>query len=304
MRKSILLFLVFCVAAGIVLYQPNVPLTYANEVISPEGVLLGDVNGDGRVDSLDFAYIRMYLVGKISEFPRGDISFAAADIDKDGDVDSIDFAYVRKYLVGKGTFPPIPTPTPTLTHTATPTPVSTPTPSPTSQIISQFGFEFDMSTGTIIKYEGTSRMVIIPSMINSVKVRAIGDFAFSDRVDLFAVTIPDGVTRIGFRAFAHCLALRSVRLSRDLTIIDSMAFTECVSLTSITIPDSVTEIGWSAFTDCTGLREVIFLGNQPELLGGFIFSNAHPDFEIKVSPNAEGFGKPIPYNGETSWNGC
>jgi len=60
----------------------------------------GDVDGNGSVDSLDFAYMRKYLVGSIKEFP-GENSMHAADVDGNGSVDSLDFAHMRKYLLGK-----------------------------------------------------------------------------------------------------------------------------------------------------------------------------------------------------------
>ena len=66
-------------------------------------VLKGDVDGNGDVNSLDFANLRMYLIGKISEFPTGDpeVGYRNADIDGNGTVDSLDFALLRKILTGK-----------------------------------------------------------------------------------------------------------------------------------------------------------------------------------------------------------
>jgi hypothetical protein len=72
-------------------------------------------------------------------------------------------------------------------------------------------------------------------------------------------------------------------------------------LNKYNIAESLTNISWSAFADCSELKEALFLGNQPEALGGFIFANADTEFKIKVSQNAVGFGKPTPYNDKTSW---
>lgn len=57
--------------------------------------LIGDVNEDGFVNSLDYAVLRKYLLGKI------DTISSNADINRDGNVDSLDFALLRKHLVGK-----------------------------------------------------------------------------------------------------------------------------------------------------------------------------------------------------------
>ena len=62
----------------------------------------------------------------------------------------------------------------------------------------------------------------------------IGNSAFTSRISLTSVTIPEGVTSIGAGAFYNCSGL-----------------------TSITIPSSVTSIGGSAFSDCSGLTSVI-----------------------------------------------
>ncbi len=60
---------------------------------------MGDVNGDNRINSIDFANLRMFLLGMIDEFPS-QFGQDAADINQDGSVNSIDFALLRQYLLG------------------------------------------------------------------------------------------------------------------------------------------------------------------------------------------------------------
>ncbi|WP_010247690.1 leucine-rich repeat domain-containing protein [Acetivibrio cellulolyticus] len=69
-------------------------------------VALGDVNDDGKVNSIDFGYMRKYLLGLISEFPAGEKGLEAADVDRSTSINSIDFGHIRSYLLGKGTLPP------------------------------------------------------------------------------------------------------------------------------------------------------------------------------------------------------
>ena len=70
-----------------------------------------------------------------------------------------------------------------------------------------------------------------------------------------AVTIPDGVTKIGDRAFYSCEGLTSVIIGSGVSSIEESAFWNCSGLTEITIPDNVTAIGRWAFSG-SGLTEV------------------------------------------------
>jgi len=67
---------------------------------SVSDVVVGDVTGDGDVNSIDFGYFRMYLLGKIDDFPTENDE-KAADVNGDGNVNSLDFGYFRKFLLGK-----------------------------------------------------------------------------------------------------------------------------------------------------------------------------------------------------------
>ena len=81
-------------------------------------------------------------------------------------------------------------------------------------------FDFNLTTGTITKYNGTDTVVVIPSKINGVTVTTIGTDAFLG-LNITSVTIPDSVTEIGSNAFAGCTNLTSVTYGgdwRNLTI--------------------------------------------------------------------------------------
>ncbi|MCR5164172.1 MAG: leucine-rich repeat domain-containing protein [Thermoguttaceae bacterium] len=69
------------------------------------------------------------------------------------------------------------------------------------------------------------------------------------------VVIPEGVTKIGNRAFCGCKSLISVVIPESVTEIGDGAFMDCISLTSAAIPDSVQKIHSNAFSGCTSLKE-------------------------------------------------
>lgn len=107
-----------------------------DEAISNEeekvSILVADVNGDGNRNSIDFANMRMKLLGMIEEFPVVNAAWAS-DLDGNRVFNSIDFAYMRQFLLGyRSSFPveeTIVTPTSATEQTPTPTPdiVTTPT---------------------------------------------------------------------------------------------------------------------------------------------------------------------------------
>lgn len=75
-------------------------------------------------------------------------------------------------------------------------------------------FDFNETTGTITRYNGTDTVVVIPSKINGVTVKTIGNTAFQNSA-VTSVTIPASVTEIGANAFAGCTNLTSVTYGGD-----------------------------------------------------------------------------------------
>lgn len=72
----------------------NVPVNGPSPI-----VIYGDVNGDGVVDSLDFAAMKSYLLGIINDFPvENDMEIA--DVNGDNSIDAIDFSLIKQFLLG------------------------------------------------------------------------------------------------------------------------------------------------------------------------------------------------------------
>ena len=126
----------------------------------------------------------------------------------------------------------------------------------------------------------------IKTVIIEEGVTNIGYDAFADCTNLTQITIPGSVTGIDTSAFENCTALTSIILPDTLTYIGGEAFYGCTALTSIVIPNSVTGLGWSAFEGCTSLTSVIL----PETLTSIersTFQNCTSLTEITLPDSAK-----------------
>ena len=76
----------------------------------------------------------------------------------------------------------------------------------------------------------------------------VGDFAFYGCSRLTSLTLPAGITKIGYSAFEDCSRLTSLNLPAGITEIDDHAFGGCSGLTSIYVyAEKVPKIGWYVF---------------------------------------------------------
>jgi hypothetical protein len=73
--------------------------------------------------------------------------------------------------------------------------------------------------------------------------------------------IPNGISRIGDRAFEDCGNLTDIIIPDSLESIGWWSFSKCAKLTNITIPKNVFSIWKNAFNFCPNLTSVKFEGN-------------------------------------------
>lgn len=78
---------------------------------------------------------------------------------------------------------------------------------------------------------------------------------------LSSITIPDGVTSIGYNAFYNCTSLTDISISDSVTNISNSAFCQCRNLSSVNIPNGVTNIGNWTFADCDALTLFVIPDN-------------------------------------------
>lgn len=129
LRKKISGFAAFVVFVSLALMSFNVAFS---ETINPsDAIIYGDVNGNGSADSVDFGFMRKFLLGIIQEMPAANWQ-VSGDLNGDKNINAIDFAILRKYLLGM--IPSLPAFDPVVTNTpiVTSTPVITNTPDVTN----------------------------------------------------------------------------------------------------------------------------------------------------------------------------
>ena len=128
----------------------------------------------------------------------------------------------------------------------------------------------------ITGYTGTATSVTFPAVVDGDKqVTIIGSMeetqvsAFG--TGLVSVVIPEGIERLGGRAFRSCASLSGVQLPSTLKHIAFAAFQNCAALTQINLPNGLLSIGEGAFRG-SGLTSVTLPASltsvQPEAFAG------------------------------------
>lgn len=129
----------------------------------------------------------------------------------------------------------------------------------------------------------------------------IGNYAFSQCVNLESMNLPDSVTTIGNNAFEGCEKLGSgstkFSVPASLATLGSNAFKDCPSLTEVVIPSDVTKISDRAFMNDTGLTAVQMVGGSLTEIGVSSFEGCTALTEVSI-PNG------VTKIGATAFKGC
>lgn len=135
--------------------------------------------------------------------------------------------------------------------------------------VDKFGKEVQMTenedgTWTITKYTGAGGELVIPSTYAGKKITKIDNYAFKQS-NITKVTVPNGVTCIGYGAFQECNKLVNFNFpwSKKL-VLGFEIFSGCTSLENVTL-GAVNEISsgenylpTQMFENCTSLKNVTF----------------------------------------------
>lgn len=89
------------------------------------------------------------------------------------------------------------------------------------------------------------------------------------------VSIPEGVTKIGKKAFSGNNKIKEVIFPKNsLKSIEADAFASCKSIKDLMLPKGLLQIGDNAFKDCTAL-EYVFIPDSVVLIGEDLFGSNH-----------------------------
>ncbi|WP_293694644.1 CapA family protein [uncultured Agrococcus sp.] len=110
--------------------------------------------------------------------------------------------------------------------------------------------------GTIRKYLGSEQTVQVPAEVNGVPIIAIGPGAFEANTTVRRVVLPNGLERMGRRAFANTPGLVEIELPETLREIGDRAFEGTSSLEHVELPDALTELRPGTFRRAKRLQSV------------------------------------------------
>lgn len=84
-------------------------------------------------------------------------------------------------------------------------------------------------------------------------------YAFKSNIK--AVTVGQGITRVGNLAFSGCTAVKTLQLADSVTQIGAQAFQGCTALSQVTLPEKLERIEGRAFQSCPKLGQLRFPGS-------------------------------------------
>ncbi len=135
------------------------------------------------------------------------------------------------------------------------------------------GVLFSKDKTILIQYpEGKATSYVIPDGVTK-----IGDRAFSGCSSLTSITIPENVTEIGDGSFRYCNSLTSIDVApnnENYASIDGVLFSKDKTIliqypegkaTSYAIPEGVKSIGGEAFSGCSSLTSITIPENVTEI---------------------------------------
>lgn len=123
----------------------------------------------------------------------------------------------------------------------------------------------------LVGYNGTEETLKLPEKLGGKPVIAIGEGAFSGKLGLSTVIVPEGVTDLGDYAFESCSELAEVMLPSSLRTVGKGAFSGCVSLETVKLSEGIESFGDGAFFYCRSLKSFTVPASVKSL-GDYLFA--------------------------------
>ncbi|MDD5948903.1 MAG: leucine-rich repeat protein [Lachnospiraceae bacterium] len=143
-----------------------------------------------------------------------------------------------------------------------------------------------ITTSAVTSIKSTGQLTI-PSTIDGYAVTQLGELSMSwSNIQnyLKEVTISEGITTIGTKAFSSLTSLSSVSFPSTLKVMKAQCFNR-TALTSVTIPAGMEEFGVGVFSYCQSLETVI-VEEGVESLGESMFYNCTSLGTVRLPENS------------------
>lgn len=146
---------------------------------------------------------------------------------------------------------------------------------------------FMIKDGVLEKYieEDGITEVVIPEGVTK-----IGDRAFRFCNTILRITIPEGVTEIGRMVFGGCNALDIVDIPKSLQSVDYGMFYCCFQLKEAVFPDNIRQLGDYTFASCVCVQK-IRLPAKLKAIGKYAFWRNRSLTEMTIPEGVESIGK-------------
>ncbi len=98
-------------------------------------------------------------------------------------------------------------------------------------------------------------------------IRTICRNAFSNRVKLKHIALPQTLEKIEAEAFRACSSITEMYIPKHTSFIGTSAFRDCVSMKTLEIRNGLIKIGERAFENCASLENIILPDDLAEIYG-------------------------------------
>ena len=150
--------------------------------------------------------------------------------------------------------------------------------------MNRFKGDFVIAGETLIRYRGNDSFPVIPEGVIKIGPRA---FAHSN---VRHVELSEDIKEIGEAAFSGCTYLEDIDLPDSIEKIGDSAFEGCILLNNVHLPDSLTEVECGSFQNCLSLEEIVVPPGVKSILSG-AFSGCIHLKKVNFKGNIDLFGR-------------